>query len=110
MSTSPATNPRITVSSSSAAHLAVGDADPRARRERPHLSRDRLDRLDPVVDEEHLAAAIELAGERLLDQPVVPRLDEGEDRRPVARRRLDQRHVAQPGERQVQRARESAWR
>src|SRR3970040_1882514 len=42
----------------------------------------------------------------LLDQPGVPRLDEGEHRRPVARRRLHERQVAQPGEREVQRARD----
>ena len=58
------------------------------------------------MHEEHLPAAVELPGDRLLEQPVVPRLDEGEDRRAVARRRLDQRQVAQAGERQVQRARD----
>ena len=41
-----------------------------------------------------------------VDQPVVPRLDVGEHRRAIARRRLHQRHVAQAGERQVQRARD----
>ena len=91
-------------------HLPVGHADPGPRRERPHPGGDGLDRLDPVVHHEHLAAAIDLPGERLLQQPVVPRLDEGEDRRAVARRGLDQGEVAEAGEREVQRARESAWR
>ena len=72
---------------------------------RANVVGDRIDRLDAVVDEEHLAAAIELARDALVDQAVVPRLDEGEHGRPVARRRLHQRHVAQAGERQVQRAR-----
>ena len=79
-------------------HLSMGHAHARARRERAHPGRDGLDRLHPVVDEEHLAAAIELAGDGLLEQPVVPRFHESEDRRAVARRRLDEREVTQAGE------------
>ncbi len=60
------------------AHLAVRDGDARARREAPDVVRDADDGLDSVVDEEDLAAAIELARDSLLDQPLVPRLDEGE--------------------------------
>ena len=67
---------------------------------------DRLDGLDAVVDEEDLAAAIELAANASSISAVVPRLDEREHGRAVARRRLHERHVAQPGERQVQRARD----
>ncbi len=88
------------------AHLPVPHGDARAGRDATDVVGDRLDRLDAVVDEEDLAAAIEFAGDSLLDEPIVPRLDEGEHRRAVARRRLHQRHVAQAGERQVQRARD----
>ena len=87
------------------AHLPVRDGDARARHDALDVVGDRLNRLDAIVDEEHLSAAIELARDAFVDQPVVPRLDVGEHRRPVARRRLHQRHVAQAGERQMQRAR-----
>ena len=93
------------------AHLTVRDGDARAR----HDATDAIgvcdDRLDAVVDEEHLAAAIELARDPLVDQAVVvARLDEGQHGRSVARRRLHERHVAQAGERQVQRARDGRRR
>ena len=103
MSTSPATNRRMTSSSSSAAIWPWATPTRARGRERPHPGRDRVDRLDPVVDHEHLPAAVDLPGERLLQQRVVPRLDEGQDRRAVARRRLDQREVAEPGEREMER-------
>ena len=74
------------------------------RRERPHPLRDGIDRLDTVVHEVHLTRPVELPCQRLLDQPVVPRLDERDDGRAVFGRRLEQRQVAQPGEREVQRA------
>ena len=60
--------------------LAVRHRDPRPRRERLHARRDRVDRLDAVVHEVHLAAAVQLARQRLLEQRVVPRLDEREHR------------------------------
>ena len=59
------------------AHLAVRDGHRRARRQPFHVVGDRLDRLDPVVHEEDLAAAVELARDR------PPR----SARRPTARRR-----------------------
>ncbi len=70
-------------------HLAVAERHPGARRQRAGARGNRRDRLDPVVHEEHLAAAVEFARDRLVEQAVVPRLDEGEDRRAVPRRRLD---------------------
>ncbi|OLE61149.1 MAG: hypothetical protein AUG10_02365 [Gemmatimonadetes bacterium 13_1_20CM_2_70_10] len=88
------------------AQLAVGDGDPRPRGQRPHAFGDRVDGLDAVVHEVHLAAAIQLARQRLLEQRVIPRLDEREHRRAVLRRRLEQRQVAQAGQREVQRARD----
>ncbi len=81
------------------------DADASARRDPLHVVGVRLNRLDAVVHEEHLAAAIQLARDAFLDEAVVVRLDVGEHRRPVARRRLHHRHVAQAGERQMERAR-----
>ena len=104
-STSPFTNACMQSSSSLLAHLPVGDGDPRARHDALDVIGDRLDGLDAIVDEKDLSAAIELARNALVDQPVVPRLDVGEHGRAIARRRLHQRHVAQAGERQMQRAR-----
>ena len=56
------------------------DGHSRARHEARDVIRDRDDGLDPVVHEEHLAAAVQLAIDPLLDQPVVPRLDKREHR------------------------------
>ena len=91
-------------------HLAVGHPHPGPGGERLHLGGDGVDGLDPVVDHEHLAAAVDLPGERLLQQSVVPRLDEGQDGRAVAGRGLDQGQVAKPCQREMERARESGWR
>src|SRR5689334_15326947 len=80
------------------AHLSMANADSRARNQSLHMRRDRIDRLDTIVDEEYLPTAIELPGNSLLDQSIVPRLDEREHWRSVARRSLHQCHVAQAGE------------
>ena len=69
-------------------------------------SRQRLDALDAVVDEEDLPAAIDLAQDRLADQIVVELADVGADRQALLRRRLDHAHVAHVGQRHVQRARD----
>jgi hypothetical protein len=58
----------------------VPDVHPRARRQALHVVRDRDDRLDAVVHEEHLAAAVQFARDTLGDERVVPGLDEGEHR------------------------------
>ena len=88
-------------------HLAVGDADARlghqflaARAACGSM------RFDVVVQEVHLAAARELALERLAQQRVVPRRDEGLHRQAMRRRRGDDRQVAQAGHRHVERARD----
>ena len=52
-----------------------------------HVQRLAVDGLDPVVDEEHLAAAPELAQDRLADDVVVGLGDVGADREAVDRRR-----------------------
>ena len=53
------------------AHLPVRDGDARARHDAANVIGVRDDRLDAVVDEEHLPAAIELARDPLVDQAVV---------------------------------------
>ena len=66
---------------------------------------DRVDRLDAVVDEVDLAAALELGADGARDDLLVELDDVGLDRQAILRRRLDDRHVADAGERHVQRAR-----
>ena len=86
-------------------HLAVTDGDSCSRNHAANPVGDRLNGLDAVVDKEYLTAAIELPGDALLDQSLVPRLHEGQHGRSITRCSLHQRHVPQPGEGQVQRAR-----
>ena len=74
------------------------------RRECAHALGDGVDRLDTVVHEIHLPRPVELPRQRLLDERVVPRLDERQHGGTVFGRRLEQRQVAQSGEREVQRA------
>ena len=62
------------------AHLAMANGYSRTWHEALHVIRDRVDRLHAVVNEEHLAAAVELARDSFLDQAVIPRLDEREHR------------------------------
>ena len=64
------------------------------------------DVLDAVVDEEDLPAARELALDRLAQQVAIEAADERADRQPVGGRRGDDRDVAQPAHRHVQRARD----
>ena len=69
------------------------------------LLRHRLDRQHAVVQEEDLPAAVQLALDGIADDALVVLRDDGLDRQPVLRRRLDGAHVARAGERQVERAR-----
>ena len=64
------------------------------------------DVLDPVVDEEHLPAARQLALDRLAQQIAIEAADEGADRQPIGGRRRDDRDLAQPPHRHLQRARD----
>ena len=106
MSTSPATNPRITFSSSSAGicpwatPTRARGASARTRAAMVSIVSIRLCTTNTCPPRSSSRA------KRLLEQRVVPRLDEGQDRRTVPRRRLDQRQVAEAGEREVQRARD----
>ena len=87
-------------------HLAVGDRDPGLGHEVADLGRDLLDVLHPVVHEEHLALAEQLAADRLADGPVVVLADVGEDRLAIGGRRVQQRQVADAGEAHLERARD----
>ena len=61
-----------------------------------------MERVDPVVQEEGLSAAVGLALDRAGDQLLVERADVGADRAAPLRRRLDHRDVAQAGEAHLQ--------
>ena len=50
------------------AHLPVGDADGHLRHQLPQELLHRADRLHPVVHEEHLPAALDLAQDGLADR------------------------------------------
>ena len=88
------------------AHLPVRDEEAEPGAELAELLADLLDRLDAVVEVERLAAARVLPLERHLDQLLVVLPHARPDRPPPLGRRLDDRDVAQPGERHVQRARD----
>ena len=89
-------------------HLAVPDPDARLRNEFRQLFLDLADVLDAVVNEIHLAAALDLAQAGLAHDDVVPFRDEGLDGQALRGRCRDQRHLAEAAERHVQRARD--WR
>ena len=65
----------------------------------------RLDGVHPVVDEEDLAAAVQLAVDGVPHQAVVVLRDAGLDRQPCLRRRLDDGQVADAHQAEVQGAR-----
>ena len=100
-----ATKSTITRSSSSSPICPWPTAIARLGHEPRDEIADRVDRLDAVVDEVHLAAALHLGADRARDHRRVELDDVGLDREAIARRRLDDRHVADAGERHVQRAR-----
>ena len=91
-------------------HLAVTDRDPRVGHEPTDALGGGLDRLDPVVDVEDLSAAVDLAADRVADEPVVVLGDPGLDRQARLRRRLDDAEVADADEAQVERARDRRGR
>ena len=87
-------------------HLAVADDDARLRHELADLGGELVDRLDAVVDEVDLAAALQLHFDGGADQLLVELGDDGLDGHAIFGRRLDDGHVAQADERHVQRARD----
>ena len=88
------------------AHLPVRDGDARLGHELGELRRDALDRLHAVVHEEDLTLAQQLAADRGGDLLVVARTDVREDRMPVLGRGLQRRHLADAGDRHLERARD----
>src|SRR6266545_6340651 len=87
------------------AHLAMCDEEAETRRELLQLLQRLVDRLDAVVEVEGLAATLHLALEGELDRFLVVLADRRTDWAAALRRGLDDRDVAEPGERHVQRAR-----
>ena len=85
-------------------HLAVADDDPGIGQELAELLGLGLDRLDPVVDEEDLAAPVELAQDGVADEAGRRFRDPRLDRQPVFRWRLDDGQVPDACEGEVQRA------
>ena len=83
--------------------MAHGDA--RARNQRLNLGGNLPDRVDAVVHEINLAAAVDFLFDRRLDQLFVPVRDYGLDRHAVLGRRFNHAHVAQADQRHVQGAR-----
>ena len=86
-------------------HLTVTDRDACLGHELVHALGRLLDRAHAVVDEIDLAASMQLAADRLMDQLVVVGGDVRLDRLALFRWRLDHAHVADPAHGHVQRAR-----
>ena len=84
-----------------AVHLAMADDDSRVGEQRLELLGHRLDGHDAVVQEKDLAAPVQLALNGIADDTLVVLSDDGFDRQPVLRRRLDGAHVTGAGERKV---------
>ena len=91
-------------------HLAVGDEHARVGHERADALGGLVDRLHPVVQEEGLAAARQLALDRLGHELVVVLAHVGLHRPAALGRRLDHRDVAQAGQRHLERARDRRGR
>ena len=87
-------------------HLAVSHRHARLGHHRADPLGGLVDRVDPVVQEERLALARQLALDRGGDQLLVVLADVGLDRAAALGGRLDHRDVAQPGQRHLQRARD----
>ncbi len=86
-------------------HLAMTDSDLGFGHEPRDQIAEGVDRLDAVVNEVDLAAAFHLRKNRPRDDGLVELDDVGLDRQAIARWRLDDRHVADAGQRHVQRPR-----
>ena len=86
-------------------HFAVTDPDPRLGADARNQARDGLEILHAVVDEIDLPAARQLRFDGIADDLLREDVRLGEDRLPVGRRRRDDRQVARPHERKLQRTR-----
>ena len=96
---------RITIFQLMLFHLAVRDGDFRLGDQCCEMARHVLDILDAVVDEKDLSAAVEFANDHVANQAVVEMGDESPHHLAIGGRRLDNREVANPEHRHVQRAR-----
>ena len=85
-------------------HAAVRDGDPCLGDELAEAGGGGVDRLDPVVDPEHLAFAEQLAADRLDRHAFVVLADVGEDRLAIGRGGLQQRQVTDADEAHLERA------
>ena len=92
------------------AHLTVGHRDAGPRQQTSQLLGLRLDGLDAVVDEEHLTAAVEFAQHGVAHEGGRGFRDACLDGQPILWRRLDDAHVADADESEVQRARDGRGR
>ncbi len=87
-------------------HLTVRGRDAGLRYELGDLLRRTVDRLHPVVDEEDLPLTRELAADRGGDLPLVVRPRERQHRVTLFGRRGDDAHLADAGDRHLERARD----
>ena len=92
------------------AHLTVGDANARFGQQFEQRFLGLRHAVDIVVQEIHLAAALEFAQHGLPHQPLARARDEGLDRQTALRCGGDHREIAQPFERHTQRARDRCRR
>ena len=86
-------------------HLSVADEDARLRHQLGDAAAHHLDGFYPVVQEEHLAAALHFAADGVADDAFVIRANAGGNRHPVGRRGVNGGHVARSHQRHVKRAR-----
>ncbi len=87
-------------------HLAVGDDDPRFRHELLQPLAHNMNTLHPVVDEEDLTAAVELAQDGHANAAVIGFPDVRFHGQAFRRRGVDDADVAHAGQRHVERARD----
>src|SRR5262249_45418197 len=88
------------------AHLSMYHADARFGDDLTEAPGDVVDVLDPVVDEEHLAATAQLTEHGVADDALVVARDVGTDGEPIDGWRLDDAQVADAGEGHVEGARD----
>ena len=85
-------------------HLAVTDTDARLRTDPLNEIRQRIDRLHAIVDDVNLAAALQFEVDGILDNRRFELHDDRLNGQTIARRGLDDGHVAQAAQRHVQRS------
>ena len=86
-------------------HPAVDHPHLRLRHEPLNQAGHRIDRPDPVVEEENLTVSCQLAAGRIGNHLFVEFQDMGLDRQPILRRGIDDGEIPDPDERQMERPR-----